>query len=404
VAAFLSILLVLALGCGPAWAQRTPEPRGARLVSGFEPGHGFVSWFPSGLVSTDRSEARFGRSSLRIASDGDARPVAAEWALADPLDARGASWRLWVRVDAPDALRELHLQTTGDDWSSYRVYRLERRLRAQDGGVWLALAALASEGYRVGAPEAGAIDRIRLRVADDGTRPVVVHVDRLALVERRDRGAVSITFDDGWADQARHAVPAMRARGWAGTLYVIPSLAGSPERLRRTELRDLAAEGWEVGGHDHPSLEVRGEDPLDVRLDEARAFVDAFAAPGDPRTYAYPQGDAGASRVVPAVGRRFDAARTIDEGLESLPPADPLRLRAMTLLPTTKLAHVEAALDDAARERGWLILVVHRLDPSGGRPTLLPPDRFEAVLNLVEASGLAVLPVREVLRSLRTAP
>jgi peptidoglycan/xylan/chitin deacetylase (PgdA/CDA1 family) len=400
----LGALLALCLATGPAWAQPAPEPPGVRLVSDFEPGHGFVSWFPSGLVSTDRSRARFGRASLRIASDGDARPVAAEWVLNAPLDAGGASWRLWVHVDAPYALRELHLQTTGDDWGSYRVYRLERRVRAQDGGVWLALAALASEGYQVGEPEAGAIDRIRLRVADDGTRPVVVHVDRLALVERRDRGAVSISFDDGWTDAARHAVPAMRARGWAGTLYVIPSLVGSPERLSHAELRALAEEGWEIGGHDHPSLAGRGEDELAALLDAARGFVDAFASAGDPRTYAYPQGYADAARVVPAVGRRFDAARTIDEGLESLPPADPLRLRTVSLLPTTTLAHVEAALRDAARERGWLILVVHRLDPSGARPTRLPPDRFEAVLDLVEASGLAVLPVRDVLRSRETGP
>ena len=374
------------------------------VVNDFEHGHGFTTWFAAGTVATDASFARFGASSLRIATEGDGRPVAAEWRVPEPIDASQASWRLWIHVDDPSALDELHLQVTADDWDSYAVYRLDRRVHDLDADAWLPLAAVEAEGYTVGEFDPSAVTRVRLRVADDGTRPVTVHADRLALAPRAPGAVVSITFDDGWSDHARYAAPAMRPYGWPGTAYVVPYLVGTAGYMADDELQALADEGWEIGGHYHPSLERRVDPELAGIVRRVRAFVETFRRAADlPVTFAYPQGYFDGHTVAPAVGEGFDAARTILDGLESLPPGDPLRLRSFSVLPTTDPAQIDAYLEAAARERGWLILVVHKLDPFPREPTEIAPERFAEVLERIAASGLPVRTVADVLGSLASA-
>lgn len=372
------------------------------VVNDFEEGHGFTSWFAAGTVSTDASFARFGASSLRIATEGDGRPAAAEWRLPEPIDAADASWRVWVHVDDPSALAELRLQVTADDWDSYGVYRLDRRVHDVDANAWLSLAAVEAEGYTVGDVDPTAVTRVRLRVADDGTRPVTVHVDRLALAPRPEGAVVSITFDDGWSDHARYAAPAMRPYGWPGTVYVVPYLVGTAGYMTEDELWALADEGWEIGGHYHPSLEGRVDPELGGIVRRVRAFVETYRRDADlPITFAYPQGYFDGHTVAPAVGQGFDAARTILDGLESLPPGDPLRLRSFSVLPTTDPGQIDAYLELALRERSWLILVVHKLDPQPREPTEIAPEQFAEILQRIAASGLPVRTVADVLASLR---
>lgn len=396
--------LALASGQEPSTlVDRLRSETADTVVNDFEDGHGFASWFAAGAVSTDASLARFGTSSLRIATEGDERPVAAEWRLPEPIDAGDASWRVWVHVDDPSALAELHLQVTADNWDSYAVYRLDRRVHELDADAWLPLAAVEAEGYAVGDPDPTAVTRVRLRVADDGTRPVTVHVDRLALAPRAQGAVVSITFDDGWSDHARYAAPAMRPYGWPGTAYVVPYLVGTTGYMTEDELWALADEGWEIGGHDHPSLEGRVDPELGGIVRGVRAFVETYRRDADlPVTFAYPQGYFDGHAVVPAVGEGFDAARTILDGLESLPPGDPLRLRSFSVLPTTDPGQIDAYLELAIRERGWLILVVHKLDPVPRETTEIAPEQFAEILERIAASGLPVRTVADVLGSLRS--
>lgn len=393
----LGLTICLAFASPVALGQ---ERLAGNVVNDFEPGHGFVSWFPAGDVADDLEVARFGDASLRLTSEGDGRAVAAEWVLPVPLDAADAFWTVWVHVDAPAALAELRLQTSADDgWRSYDVYRLDGQVSDVDGGVWLPLAADEGDAVHVGATDASALRRIRIRIADDGSAPVTVHVDRLALVPRAPRGVVSITFDDGWASQAEHAIPAMAERGFAGTVYVIPYLAEAPRYLGRDRLRALAADGWEIGGHYHPSLEGRVDPELSGILDQVRAYVDEVGT-GPPATFAYPEGYVDGATVAPAVARRFAAGRTIVEGLETLPPRDPMRLRTVTVLPTLDLDVLDDHLARTARERSWLILVIHKLVPEPAFPTEITPERFESVLDRVAASGLPVRTVAEVIDGL----
>jgi peptidoglycan/xylan/chitin deacetylase (PgdA/CDA1 family) len=109
---------------------------------------------------------------------------------------------------------------------------------------------------------------------------------------------VVITFDDGYADFAESALPALRARTLASTLFLTTGwLAGGPSRepgpsdrmLSWSQLPDLLACGVELGAHSHrhpqmdtlPDAALRDElvipkDRLEQALGRA---VDLFAYP-----------------------------------------------------------------------------------------------------------------------------
>jgi peptidoglycan/xylan/chitin deacetylase (PgdA/CDA1 family) len=62
------------------------------------------------------------------------------------------------------------------------------------------------------------------------------------------RTVVSLTFDDGDADQLAAAQILHRYR-LAGTFYIITGATGTPGYLTRADLRQLAAAGNEIGSH-----------------------------------------------------------------------------------------------------------------------------------------------------------
>jgi peptidoglycan/xylan/chitin deacetylase (PgdA/CDA1 family) len=117
--------------------------------------------------------------------------------------------------------------------------------------------------------------------------------------------AVLITFDDGFADFATAALPALRARDMASTLYlatgllqggaeppVLPALAA--HMLDFAALRALAGEGVELGAHSHTHPHL---DTLDTRqarheIEHSRALVQT-AVQAPIATFAYPHGYSG---------------------------------------------------------------------------------------------------------------
>ncbi len=134
-----------------------------------------------------------------------------------------------------------------------------------------------------------------------GARPVTIGalVDALEAGAPVAPGTVALTFDDGFADFASGALPALAERGWAATLYVTTGAIGAtttwlPERrpmLSWSALRDVAAAGIEIGAHTvhHPQLDVLPLDRARREIVESRATLeDGLGAPVE--TFAYPHG------------------------------------------------------------------------------------------------------------------
>ncbi|MEV5981514.1 polysaccharide deacetylase family protein [Streptomyces sp. NPDC052114] len=110
---------------------------------------------------------------------------------------------------------------------------------------------------------------------------------------------ILITFDDGYEGVHRYALPVLAKHGFASTLFVSTGWlrgeydtgAGLDRMLDWDQVRELAAEGMEIGGHSHthPQLDQLTDDALRFELRRCRDIV-ADELGTRPVSFAYPYG------------------------------------------------------------------------------------------------------------------
>jgi len=148
------------------------------------------------------------------------------------------------------------------------------------------------------------------------------------------RRAVVLTFDDGFADFHRHALPALRQRGFGATLYVATAYVGGAARWLQREgegdrpmmtwdqLADCGAGGIEVGGHSQRHAHLDTLPAMQVWDEVAgcrRALEDRLGR--EVLSFAYPFGHqtAATRRVVESAGYtsacavRYELSRPSDD-------------------------------------------------------------------------------------------
>lgn len=113
---------------------------------------------------------------------------------------------------------------------------------------------------------------------------------RLRAGEPLDR-IVVLTFDDGYADQYRFAVPLLRKYRGNATFYIVSGQVGRPRHLTWAQLREMHADGFDIAAHgvEHDDLSQMSaaQQTYQIRtsIQKVRALVHA---PVD--SYAYPSG------------------------------------------------------------------------------------------------------------------
>ncbi|MFI0451443.1 polysaccharide deacetylase family protein [Actinomadura sp. 6N118] len=124
------------------------------------------------------------------------------------------------------------------------------------------------------------------------------------------RKLVGLTFDDGYADFLRHAVPILVRFGFTATVFVVTERIGDvnawdegPRKplMNEDQLRAVVRCGMEVGSHgaQHRSLPSLEDDRLEQELKQSRATLEEILdrrVPG----FAYPYGHV-EPRVISAV-------------------------------------------------------------------------------------------------------
>jgi peptidoglycan/xylan/chitin deacetylase (PgdA/CDA1 family) len=167
----------------------------------------------------------------------------------------------------------------------------------------------------------------------------VIGIDELlpALAQGPTEGPdpVVVTFDDGTADFAEHAVPAMARYGIPSTLYLATDFVerGAPfpyggRPLSWPALADACATGLvTVGSHTHGHAVMDSLDRVsaEYELDRSTGLIqDHLGVPA--RHFAYPKGVLGGPAAEAAVRERFDTAALAVVGPNSYSGTDPYRL------------------------------------------------------------------------------
>lgn len=158
------------------------------------------------------------------------------------------------------------------------------------------------------------------------------------------RSTAVITFDDGYADFAENALPALRERSLESTMYVTtgwlegrtPREPGPSDRmLDWAQLPELTAQGVEIGAHSHshPQLDTLRSAALWDELARPKELLEDVLAQRV-RSVAYPHGYHGprVRRATRAAG--YDSAAAVRDRLRP-EGEDILRFSRLTVMSST---------------------------------------------------------------------
>ncbi|MFD5630107.1 polysaccharide deacetylase family protein [Streptomyces sp. NPDC127072] len=170
------------------------------------------------------------------------------------------------------------------------------------------------------------------------------------------RRPVLVTFDDGYEGVHRHGLPVLAEHGFAATLFVSTGWlrgaydtgGGLDTMLDWDQVRRLAAEQVEIGGHSHthPQLDQLGDEDLRSEVTRCREIV-ADELGGRPASFAYPYGYS-SPRVRRAVREAgFDQALAVGNALAHRRQG-PYALRRVTVRRATGIEEFERLVQGRA--------------------------------------------------------
>lgn len=233
------------------------------------------------------------------------------------------------------------------------------------------------------------------------------------LLTRRPPGAlvVSIEFDDTLADQLSVRSILAEHRMHA-TFFVNSGVIDRPGYLTVAQLRALASDGHEIGGHTINHVRLPGLKVSEQRrqiCDDRRALLALGFAVSD---FAYPWGahDSVSTELVRSCG--YDSGRRagglafpsciVCPRAESIPPRDPTATRATgSLSRSQRVPEIQALIRRAQQDGGWIQLIFHHVCDACGKYSISRQD-FSTLLDWLaeerDAGRVVVLTVRQVIR------
>lgn len=216
------------------------------------------------------------------------------------------------------------------------------------------------------------------------------------------RGIVSVTFDDGWANQYSNAVPVLNSLGINSTFYIISGSLNDPSTyMTAAQVLSLYQGGNEIGSHSvtHSDMTTLTAAKLQQEFaDSQTTLQNLIGAPVS--NFAYPYGAYNANTIT-AGKVYYGSQRTVKGGLNTKDGLDIMQLKIYEVDSNISQATVQGWIDAAIAQKAWLILVFHEVATTPSAPddalyTTQPAD-FTAEMNYLKNSGVAIETVAQAL-------
>jgi uncharacterized protein YjdB len=214
------------------------------------------------------------------------------------------------------------------------------------------------------------------------------------------RGAITVTFDDGFIDAYTNAWPVFQELGMIGNIAVNPAQVGFPAYMDKAMLDELHAAGFSIVSHTmtHDSLTTATLGELDYELRLSQEWIEAQGYGGG-NVFVVPYHDWG-TRERDAVAVYYQAARgtsansTVPDTLVSWKPDDPYDLTGIDAdqLPFTTVQgrdRLRQMLQRTVDEGVFLDVFFHWLDAAD-------VDAFRQTLAVIDEFRDRVLPYRQL--------
>lgn len=218
------------------------------------------------------------------------------------------------------------------------------------------------------------------------------------------RSLLSITFDDGWKSAYRNGVPLLAQYGYKATFYLNPSVLDTESFMSSQDVDALVTSGHEIASHGYQHIDFTTVTPDEVTAQLSRA-ADYFHQVRHMQTvqFATPFGTSD-SQVNYAARKYYASLRTTDDGINTHQNFDPYHLVVLYVGNDTPPAKLAQTIADTQALHGWLILVYHRVDTNTQGEPVIAPKQFQAQLDVIKQSRIAVIPVGAALQEVTTQP
>jgi peptidoglycan/xylan/chitin deacetylase (PgdA/CDA1 family) len=313
------------------------------------------------------------------------------------LDAAAKSYAEWKRQEDNDVVQSAEqLRQQLLDAIRVESNRMES-LRAQQTSVDENIALVQDVSTSSGVTFANqlAADRIMLGVElkDSEYRTSMLR-DYLAYnfeskTDANARARVSITFDDGFESAYTKALPILDKAGIKGTWYIITKSLGETGYMTAEQVKALAADGQEIGGHTrtHPHLATLTFEQQENEIAGSRQ--DLLALGIDPKSFAYPYGEHNDDTLAAVQAAGFTSARTTDQNLSG---RNRYLLQGYSIGAGTTFEVIQHAIAHAESRGGWLILTFHRIDDDGN-PISVSSTLLQQIVDFVIKNHILVTTV-----------
>lgn len=387
----------------PPSPDRVPRPR-VTWFERFQSGHGWTIQTGGGSITDDTTDYSLGSQSISfdIPTDNTVRTI--HKASGYTFDSTDRYLAISMKLSDVTDLAELFVYGGDGGFVDYYLWDVfpSGGVRSWfQSGEWATITLSFADATVFGTPARNGIDRIRIRTRlTNGGNPCQVNVGGIGTVPESTvfpNGVVSIVFDDLYESQFTEAHRYMSTYGYPGTIYSISDRVGT--ELTLDQLRILESVGWEIAVHGDTNLTTLSLDAAEADATAEQRWIIQNGLSGWAH-YAYPNGGFSAD-IGDMMRSHFTTARTIyGYTKETLPPADPIKLRCRSVAPGTSVATIEGEITAAYNNAGWYIINFHDLVAASPTGVEYLISDFEDVIDHIDSTGIPVRTVDEVIRAL----
>jgi peptidoglycan/xylan/chitin deacetylase (PgdA/CDA1 family) len=210
------------------------------------------------------------------------------------------------------------------------------------------------------------------------------------------RPIVTMTFDNGFEDNIGNAIPTLDKYGFKVTYcYSTEYVEGQPGQVAIVQA--ITSHGEEVCSHavHHSDMTVEDSSTLMYELTHSQQYLESIT--GQPVLNFLSPFGAYNDTVVNAIKQVYRSHRTTDEGYNTPDNFDQYRLLVQNMNPSTTMAQYESYIQQAIKDKSWLILVYHRIATSSLEDFDTPYADFDPQMSYLKNSGVTVLTTNQAL-------
>lgn len=402
----------------PRWVQPSS------ILTAFQSGHG---WTSSGAGATfnlnDTTDFISGSQAAKVTTAGTAAQANIRKFAGSVPDTTGKAIRLRIKVDDITHLNELDFYVgTSSLANAYKwSFFIGGGSTWITSGDWVNITLSFANATVLGTPARSGNTDLQLQVWDDAAGTATVHIQSVELIPDGStvlpNGLVSVCFDDTYSSPlTQGAFGKMDSYGYPANLMTIVDQVGTVSHLTLQDLKNRVKFGWEVTAHAYTdanhTLTATGMTAaaFDADLRASKAWIVANGFHGSDG-YAYPLGQFGKTTDNQAtqnyVEKYFNVVRTTQNRTqETFPPANPVRLRAISSITTfaggttpTTLTQAGGTIERAKANSAWLVLIFHKIVSGvAAATTECNISDFNSIIDKINTQGMAVETIGSALR------